>query len=63
MAATGGDVPDRFHDAIAYSDVLIPAIHHDILLAAVEQEAITHLERRGAISAQHDMLGMPRPRR
>jgi hypothetical protein len=58
MTAAGGDVPHRFHNAAAYGDVLIPAVHHDVLLAAVEQESVAYREGRRAVGAQDDLLGM-----
>src|SRR5919198_715986 len=60
MAATRRDIPHGFHHATTYGDILIPAIHHDILLAAVQEELIAYLERHGAIGAQHDLLRMER---
>jgi hypothetical protein len=58
MTAAGRDVPNRFHHAAAYGDVLIPAIHRDVLLAAVEQESVAYLERRSTVAAQNDLLRM-----
>ena len=60
MATARWDIPHGFHHTTTDGDVLIPAIHHDILLTAVQQKLIAQLERRTALGAQQDMLGMER---
>ncbi len=51
MAPPGRDVPDCFDDAAAYGDVLIPAIHHNVLLTAVQEKLVAQLEWTGAVGA------------
>ena len=43
MAATGGDVPDRFDFAVSYTNELIPAVDHDVLLSGDELELVAEL--------------------
>jgi hypothetical protein len=51
MAPPGGNVPDRFHHPAPHGDVLIPAIYHNVLLAAMQKKPVARLERHGAIGA------------
>ena len=60
VTTAGRDLPYRFHDAMADGHELIPAVHHDILLAAVQQELVAHLEWCESLAAQDDMIGVQR---
>src|SRR2546427_612951 len=47
MTAPRGDIPHGFYHPMAHGDELVPAVHQNILLTAVEQELVPHLQRRG----------------
>ena len=49
MTAARRDVPHAFHNAVAHSDELIPAIDHYVLLRAVQEEIVADFQRHVAL--------------
>src|SRR5262249_46030970 len=56
VTAPRRDIPDGFYHTMTHGDELVPAVHQDVLLTTVEQELVTHLQRRGAVGVQDNML-------
>ena len=56
VAPPRGNGHDDFDCVVAYADYVVPAVDHDVGLAAEQVEVVAYFQRYGSVGAQHNVV-------